>query len=43
MILVSEFAKGKNVIVEPTSPSTGVLVAVIEDHGAPIELIQIER
>ncbi len=35
--------KGKNVIVKPTSPSAGVLVAFIEDNGAPIELIQIER
>ena len=34
---------GKNVIIEPNSPSPGVLVAFIEDNGAPIELLQIDR
>jgi hypothetical protein len=32
--------KGKNVIIEPNSPSPGVLVAFIEEEGAPIELLQ---
>lgn len=32
--------KGKNVIIEPNSPSEGVLVAFIEENGAPIEFIQ---
>ncbi len=31
---------GKKVIIEPNSPSEGVIVAFIEDSGAPIELIQ---
>ena len=35
--------KGKNVIIEPNSPSPGVVVAFIEDNGAPIELLQIDR
>lgn len=34
---------GKNVIIEPNSPSPGVLVAFIEDNGAPIEFLQIDR
>ncbi len=33
----------KNVIIKPNSPSPGVLVAFIEDNGAPIELLQIDR
>jgi len=35
--------KGKNVIIEPNSPSPGVIVAFIEDNGAPIEFLQIDR
>ena len=35
--------KGKNVIIQPNSPSAGVIVAFIEDNGAPIELMQIDR
>jgi len=35
--------KGKNVIIEPNSPSPGVVVAFIEDNGAPIEFLQIDR
>jgi len=31
--------KGKKVIIQPNSPSEGVLVAFIEENGAPIELI----
>ena len=34
---------GKNVIIEPNSPSPGVIVAFIEDNGAPIEFIQVDR
>ncbi len=40
---LSEAIKGKTVIIEPNSPSPGVLVAFIEDNGAPIELMQIDR
>jgi hypothetical protein len=32
--------RGKHVIIEPNSPSEGVVVAFIEENGAPIELIQ---
>jgi len=31
---------GKEVLIEPNSPSEGVLVAFIVDNGAPIELLQ---
>lgn len=34
---------GKKVIIAPNSPSAGVTVAFIEDNGAPIELMQIDR
>jgi len=35
--------QGKHVIIEPNSPSPGVLVAFIEDNGAPVELMEIDR
>ena len=35
--------KGKNVIIESNCPSPGVMVAFIEDNGAPIEFLQIDR
>jgi len=34
---------GHKVIIQPNSPSRGVLVAFIEVNGAPIELMQIDR
>lgn len=34
---------GKEVLIEPTSPSDGVIVAFIIDKGAPIELMQFEK
>lgn len=34
---------GKEVIIPPNSPSEGVMVAFILDHGAPIELVQFTR
>ncbi len=37
---VIEAIKGKKVIVSPNNPSEGVLIAFIEDNGAPIEFIQ---
>jgi hypothetical protein len=40
---LAEAIKGKNVIISPNSPSPGVLVAFIEDNGAPIEFLQIDR
>jgi hypothetical protein len=33
--------EGKNVLIQPNSPSPGNIVAFIEDNGVPIELIQI--
>ncbi len=40
---LQEAIKGKNVIIQPNSPSPGVIVAFIEDNGAPIEFLQIDR
>jgi hypothetical protein len=34
---------GQNVIIEPNSPSAGVVVAFIEVNGAPVELMQIDH
>ena len=31
---------GKNVIIEPNSPSKGLVVAFIEENGAPVELME---
>ena len=38
-----EAIKDKKVIIQPNSPSPGVLVAFIEDNGAPIEFLQVDR
>ncbi len=35
--------RGKRVIIEPNSPSPGVLVAFIEEAGAPVEFLQFLR
>ncbi len=35
--------RGKHVIIRPNSPSAGVLVAFIEEAGAPIEFLQISK
>ena len=35
--------KDCHVIIEPNSPSNGVLVAIIEVSGAPVELMQVDR
>ncbi len=34
---------GRHVIIEPNSPSHGVLVAFVEVNGAPVELMQIDH
>ena len=34
---------GQTVIIEPNSPSPGVVVAFIEVNGAPVELLQIDH
>jgi len=35
--------EGKNIIIQPNSPSEGLVVAFIEVHGAPIELMEYEN
>ena len=35
--------EGKEILIEPNSPSPGVIVAFIIDNGAPIEFLQIDR
>jgi len=35
--------QGKHVIIAPNSPSPGVVVAFIEDNGAPVEFLQVDR
>ena len=34
--------KGKNIIIQPNSPSEGLLVAFIEVNGAPVELMEYQ-
>ncbi len=34
---------GKEILIEPNSPTEGVTVAFIVDNGAPIELLQFDR
>jgi hypothetical protein len=34
---------GQKVIIEPNSPSKGVIVAFVEVNGAPVELLQIDH
>ena len=34
--------EGKTVIIQPNSPSKGLMVAFIEENGAPVELMQYE-
>jgi hypothetical protein len=34
--------KGRDVIIEPNSPSEGIRVAFIVDHGAPIEFLELD-
>jgi hypothetical protein len=40
---IREAIKGRHVIIEPNSPSEGVIAAFIEENGAPIELIQVNH
>ena len=35
--------QGKEILIEPNSPSEGVTVAFIVDNGAPIEFIQYDK
>jgi hypothetical protein len=34
---------GKEILIEPNTPSRGVTVAFIVDNGAPIEFLQIDE
>ena len=38
---VYEAIKGRKIIIQPNRPSPGVIVAFIEENGAPVEFIQI--
>lgn len=40
---IHEAIRGKTVIIEPNSPSEGVVVAFIEENGAPVEFLQFTR
>jgi hypothetical protein len=40
---LNEAIAGRHVIIQPNSPSEGIVVAFIEENGAPVELIQIEK
>jgi len=35
--------RDKKVIIQPNSPSEGIVVAFIEENGAPVEFIQIRK
>jgi hypothetical protein len=39
---LEEALVGREVLIEPNSPSPGVRVAFVRDNGAPIELLQID-
>jgi len=40
---LEEALGGQKVIIEPNSPSPGLIVAFIEDSGAPVELMQYDQ
>ncbi|MGO9948061.1 MAG: hypothetical protein ACLPWG_14555 [Steroidobacteraceae bacterium] len=40
---LAEAIRDQKVIIAPNSPSTGVLVAMVEVNGAPVELMQIDH
>ena len=40
---LAEAIRDQKVIIAPNSPSAGVLVAMIEVNGAPVELMQIDH
>lgn len=39
---IQQAIQGQKVIIEPNSPSEGLIVAFIEVNGAPIELMQYD-
>ena len=40
---MEEELEGREVLIEPNSPSAGVTVAFIVDNGAPVEFLQFDR
>ena len=40
---LSEAIAGKEVLIEPNSPSEGVTVAFIVENGAPVEFLEFEK
>jgi hypothetical protein len=40
---LNEAIKGKEILIEPNSPSKGITVAFIIDNGAPVEFLQINE
>ena len=40
---IAEAIAGKKVIIKPNCPTPGLVVAFIEDDGAPIEFLEIDR
>ncbi len=40
---LAEALKGKEILTAPNSPSEGVMVAMIVDNGAPVELLAFTR
>ena len=40
---LDEELKGQEILIEPNSPSEGILVAFIVHNGAPIEFLQLTR
>ena len=40
---IEQALKGQKVIIEPNSPSEGLIVAFIEVNGAPVELMEYQQ
>lgn len=40
---LEEAIAGKEILIEPNSPSEGVRVAFIVDNGAPVEFLEIKK
>lgn len=40
---LEEALKDKEILIEPNSPSEGIMVAFIIDNGAPVEFLQITK
>lgn len=40
---LNEAIKDEEILIEPNSPSEGVMVAFIVDNGAPVEFLQIDE